>query len=156
MVCGLWGGIQCNTPCSGLFTGGTTVLGTAPSGAAATASQLSQNRSYEDVLQAMNERNCRAISQHSDTPVTLLNFLHSQKPLVSGSDKPQQGPKWNLCSTVGNFTSVAQTCSYNGPEGNTLRTSPVTDCCVSGTGSDLQWNPHFLDMWGEVIFFHTY
>ncbi|XP_023710468.1 uncharacterized protein LOC111866106 [Cryptotermes secundus] len=54
--------------------------GTAPSGAAVMTSQLSQKGNYEDVLQAMNKRNYRAISQHSDTPMTLVNFLHAQKP----------------------------------------------------------------------------
>jgi hypothetical protein len=58
-----------------------------PSGAAVTALQPSQNKSYEDVLQAMNERNCRAINQRSDTPVMLLNFLRAQKPPVGGDDK---------------------------------------------------------------------
>jgi hypothetical protein len=93
-----------NTPCSGLFTGGITVLNTAPS---ATAPQPSE-KSYEDTLQAMNERNCRAINQHSDAPVTLLNFLRAQKPPVDSNDKPQQEPKWNHCSTVCNFTCVTQ------------------------------------------------
>jgi hypothetical protein len=69
------------------------VLGTTPSAAAAMVSRPPEKRSYEEALEAINKRNCRAISQRSDAPVTLLNFLRAQKPLVNSNDKPQKGQK---------------------------------------------------------------
>ncbi|GFG34784.1 hypothetical protein Cfor_12047 [Coptotermes formosanus] len=64
-----------------------------PSGQATTAPPA-DSRSCGDVLRAMNERNCKAISQCSDnTTSTLLNFLHTQKPHVYDDNTPQQGPK---------------------------------------------------------------
>ncbi|KDR09141.1 uncharacterized protein LOC110838942 [Zootermopsis nevadensis] len=58
------------------------------------ASQPVDSRSREDVLKAMNERNCKAIGRCGDMPSTLLNFLQTQKPLVHEDPNiPRQGPK---------------------------------------------------------------
>jgi hypothetical protein len=59
----------------------------------ATTAPPTDSRGRGDVLQAMNERNCKALSQCSDTPSALLNFLHTQKPHVYHDNEPQQGPK---------------------------------------------------------------
>ena len=59
----------------------------------ATTAPPTDSRSCGDVLQAMNERNCKAISQCNDTPSALLNFLQMQKPHVYHENTSQQGQK---------------------------------------------------------------
>jgi hypothetical protein len=79
---------------SGLLTEGTALLDVLPPGAAAAPPQPVDSRSYEGVLQAVNEHNCKAISQCSDVPSALLDFLCTQKPVVHEDfDIPQQGWK---------------------------------------------------------------